>query len=61
MSATPGARGGEAGADAAAGVREFLDAFLAGQVLGKAWMTLLAVVLLWAWRRRRVAEPLGAE
>lgn len=36
-------------------------AFLPGQVVGKAWMTLLAVVLLWVWRRRRVAQPLGAE
>lgn len=26
--------------------------FLAGQLLGKAWMTLLAVALLWAWRQR---------
>ncbi len=36
-------------------------AFLPGQVLGKAWMTLLAVAALWAWRRKRVAVPLGAE
>jgi uncharacterized PurR-regulated membrane protein YhhQ (DUF165 family) len=26
--------------------------FLAGQIVGKMWMTLLAVVLLWAWRQR---------
>lgn len=36
-------------------------AFLPGQVVGKAWMTLLAVAALWAWRRKRVAVPLGAE
>ncbi len=36
-------------------------AFLPGQVVDKAWMTLLAVALLWAWRRKRVAVPLGAE
>lgn len=28
--------------------------FLAGQVVGKFWMTLLAVVLLWAWRNRAI-------
>ena len=27
--------------------------FLAGQIVGKLWMTALAVVLLWMWRRRR--------
>jgi uncharacterized PurR-regulated membrane protein YhhQ (DUF165 family) len=27
--------------------------FLAGQVVGKAWMTALAVVLMALWRRRR--------
>jgi uncharacterized PurR-regulated membrane protein YhhQ (DUF165 family) len=26
--------------------------FLAGQIVGKLWMTVLAVALLWAWRRR---------
>jgi uncharacterized PurR-regulated membrane protein YhhQ (DUF165 family) len=26
--------------------------FLAGQVVGKLWMTVLAVALLWIWRRR---------
>lgn len=26
--------------------------FLAGQVVGKLWMTVLAVALLWTWRRR---------
>lgn len=26
--------------------------FLAGQVVGKTWVTLLAVALLWNWRRR---------
>jgi hypothetical protein len=32
--------------------------FLAGQVVGKLWMTGLTVALLWLWRRmRRVAEP----
>jgi uncharacterized PurR-regulated membrane protein YhhQ (DUF165 family) len=30
--------------------------FLAGQVVGKLWMTLLAVALLWAWRRRLAPE-----
>jgi uncharacterized PurR-regulated membrane protein YhhQ (DUF165 family) len=29
--------------------------FLAGQVVGKLWMTVLAVVLLWLWRRRTAA------
>ena len=27
--------------------------FLMGQVVGKAWMTVLAVLVLWAWRRQR--------
>ncbi|MGH6719015.1 MAG: VUT family protein [Alphaproteobacteria bacterium] len=27
-------------------------AFLPGQIVGKAWMTLLAVAVLWPWRRR---------
>ncbi len=27
--------------------------FLPGQVVGKAWMTVLAVALLWLWRRQR--------
>ena len=27
--------------------------FLAGQIVGKAWMTLLAVMVLWVWRERR--------
>lgn len=31
-------------------------AFLAGQVVGKWEMTLVAVAILWAWRRRRVAQ-----
>ncbi|MDP9381057.1 MAG: VUT family protein [Chloroflexota bacterium] len=31
--------------------------FLPGQVVGKAWMTLLAVVVLTVWRRGRVAQP----
>jgi queuosine precursor transporter len=26
--------------------------FLAGQIVGKLWMTLLAVILLWTWRQR---------
>jgi uncharacterized PurR-regulated membrane protein YhhQ (DUF165 family) len=26
--------------------------FLAGQIVGKLWMTLLAVTVLWLWRRR---------
>ena len=30
--------------------------FLAGQVVGKLWMTVLAVALLWIWRRR-LAPP----
>lgn len=25
--------------------------FLAGQIVGKAWMTLLAIIVLWTWRR----------
>ena len=33
--------------------------FLAGQVVGKAWMTLLAVALLWAARRRGDHLALG--
>ena len=36
-------------------------AFLPGQVVGKAWMTALAVALLWLWRRRGpVGDPLSA-
>lgn len=31
--------------------------YLAGQVVGKAWMTLLAVALLWRWRRRLAPQP----
>ena len=31
--------------------------FLAGQVVGKLWMTVLAVALLWAWRRRLAPAP----
>jgi hypothetical protein len=31
-------------------------AFLAGQVVGKAWMTALAMVLLWAVRRQRAVS-----
>ncbi|MEX2650623.1 MAG: VUT family protein [Alphaproteobacteria bacterium] len=31
-------------------------AFLPGQVVGKAWMTLLAVLILWPWRRRFGAD-----
>ena len=27
--------------------------FLLGQVIGKAWMTVLAVALLWLWRRQK--------
>ena len=34
--------------------------FLAGQVVGKAWMTALAVLFLWAWRRRREVSVAGA-
>lgn len=34
-------------------------AFLPGQVVGKAWMTLLAIVALWVWRRGRVSEPVA--
>jgi hypothetical protein len=30
--------------------------FLAGQVVGKLWVTALAVALLWAWRRVRKEE-----
>jgi uncharacterized PurR-regulated membrane protein YhhQ (DUF165 family) len=29
-------------------------AFLPGQLVGKAWVTVLFVAMLWAWRRRRV-------
>ena len=32
--------------------------YLAGQVVGKAWMTLLAIALLWVWRRRLAPQPL---
>jgi uncharacterized PurR-regulated membrane protein YhhQ (DUF165 family) len=31
--------------------------FLAGQIVGKLWMTVLAVALLWAWRRGMAAAP----
>ena len=31
--------------------------FLTGQVVGKLWMTLLAIVLLWAFRRRFAPVP----
>jgi uncharacterized PurR-regulated membrane protein YhhQ (DUF165 family) len=31
--------------------------FLAGQIVGKLWMTLLAVALLWTWRRRLAPKP----
>jgi len=35
--------------------------FLAGQVVGKLWMTVLAVALLWIWRRRLApAAEVGA-
>ena len=34
--------------------------FLAGQVIGKAWMTALAVAVLWLLRRNRAAEAPGA-
>src|SRR4051794_11303814 len=33
--------------------------FLAGQIVGKLWMTVLAVALLWVWRRR-LAPPAHA-
>ena len=33
--------------------------FLAGQVVGKTWVTLIAVALLWNWRRRLAPEPLA--
>ncbi|MCL6647744.1 MAG: VUT family protein [Chloroflexi bacterium] len=33
--------------------------FLAGQVVGKGWMTLLAVALLWSLRRGRVLRSAG--
>jgi uncharacterized PurR-regulated membrane protein YhhQ (DUF165 family) len=31
--------------------------FMAGQVVGKLWMTVLAVELLWTWRRRLAPSP----
>ena len=31
--------------------------FLAGQIVGKLWMTVLAVALLWVWRRRLAPAP----
>ncbi|MEJ7652937.1 MAG: hypothetical protein WKH64_06160 [Chloroflexia bacterium] len=31
--------------------------FLPGQIVGKAWMTLLAVALLATWRRGRTSPP----
>ena len=34
--------------------------FLPGQVVGKAWITLLAVLVLTVWRRGRVARPASA-
>lgn len=34
--------------------------FLPGQIVGKAWMTALAVILLWGWRRRRRPMPSGS-
>lgn len=34
--------------------------FLPGQVAGKAWMTLLAALVLSVWRRGRVARPVSA-
>jgi uncharacterized PurR-regulated membrane protein YhhQ (DUF165 family) len=34
--------------------------FLAGQVVGKLWMTVLAVALLWLWRRRLAPSRLAA-
>jgi uncharacterized PurR-regulated membrane protein YhhQ (DUF165 family) len=36
--------------------------FLAGQVVGKLWMTVLAVALLWVWRRRtaETARPMAS-
>jgi uncharacterized PurR-regulated membrane protein YhhQ (DUF165 family) len=33
-------------------------AFLPGQIVGKAWMTALAVAVLWAWRNRADHLPL---
>lgn len=33
--------------------------FLAGQVVGKAWITLVAVAVLWFWRRRITPGPVG--
>lgn len=30
--------------------------FLAGQLVGKAWMTLIAIAALWAWRRVDLAQ-----
>lgn len=35
-------------------------AFLAGQVVGKAWMTVLAVVLIAAWKARRAVPAWNA-
>jgi len=35
--------------------------FLAGQVVGKLWMTLLAVAVLWLWRRRLAPRQTMAE
>lgn len=31
--------------------------FLAGQIVGKGWMTILAVVLVWFWRRSSFSHP----
>ncbi len=31
-------------------------AFLQGQVVGKLWMTVLAVIILWRWRRSRTVS-----
>jgi queuosine precursor transporter len=33
--------------------------FLTGQIVGKVEMTVLAVAILWLWRRRVVAGPVG--
>lgn len=35
-------------------------AFIEGQIVGKAWMTALAVVALWLWRRRDVPVGVGS-
>lgn len=35
--------------------------FLTGQVVGKAWMTALAVAVLWGWRRSRREMLLGSQ